>query len=104
MTPPSPRQIRQLRTKVKEIVDASDPMVLLQQGAPSNEYDNEVHAILMEYLRIGPDPEALTWTIQNVFDRMFSCASVPLARSKYMAARLCELGSFNGSDQTSERS
>ncbi len=85
------QEMEDLRRKVRAVVNASDPMSLMCEGCPEDEYDAEVEEILDGYLKVGPDPVALTEIIQATFDRWFSPASVPLARSRFMAQRLCDL-------------
>lgn len=91
-------EVQKLRVMVREVVNASDPMGLIREGTPEDEYDAEVDDILAEYVRIGPDLHALTWVVQNAFDRWFTPGSVPLARSRFIAARLCELWPEHGSE------
>lgn len=84
------------------VVNDSDPVGLLRGGAPDDEYETEAKDIVDAFLRVGPHQDLLTSAIQNVFDHWFSPGDVPLARSKFMASRICDAWNQISSKESSQ--
>jgi hypothetical protein len=64
------REYRPLRNAVAAVIARADPVNLLALGAPGDEYDGEVGAILPQLPRAGSEADVLT-IIRGEFVRRF---------------------------------
>jgi hypothetical protein len=79
-----------LEQSVQGAVNSADPIHLLRDGAPDNEYDMEVELILGALIRLGPNQPELSRVIRQIFDKKFWSGAVSAAWAEQIAHRICD--------------
>lgn len=80
-----------LHRQITAIVNSIDPMGLLVNGAPANEYRPKVDDIVPAYLEIGPKMEDLADAVHAIFVRWFAPVTVSKARTRSIATEMCRI-------------